>query len=176
MHASQVIILEGSATGALILVLANDKALARCSSDFLCSCFLFALLSCAGDGAPPYEDVVGPAQIPATQGSLVIGIEPQVQGTSKGPVSSVRVDETGVTLTIDGAEHTGVLYGAESWAGYDWYFIVSVAADGKNLARTALACSGGWLVLLFEENLTALPSEVLAMGRAPPPGSFGPSR
>lgn len=108
--------------------------------------------SAAEDGGLPGEDgpLVGP-----TSGSIAVDFQAtSVSGTGTTRLGPIAVTANAVDYTLLGVAHHGVAYQHHVWAGYTLYDIVSIAADGSDLAVTYLYCEGPGLPWAYTESFT----------------------
>lgn len=103
----------------------------------------------AEDGSLPGDDgpLVGP-----TSGSLAVAFEVDATGTGTIRLGQIAVGANAVATTLGGVAHVGIAYQHHVWAGYTLYDVVSVAADGSNLAVTYLYCQGTALPYAYTES------------------------
>ena len=103
------------------------------------------------DDAAPADDgpLVGP-----TSGSLTVDFQADVTGNGTTRLGPVTVATNVVDEALLGVAHVGVAYQHHIWAGFTLYDVVSIAADGSNLAVTYLYCQGTAFPYAYTESFT----------------------
>jgi hypothetical protein len=109
------------------------------------------------DGGTP-DDVLAPGDdgplVGPTSGQLAVDFQADVTGHGTTRLGDVTVATNVVDYTLVGAAHVGVAYQHHVWAGYTLYDVVSIAADGSDLAVTYLYCQGTGLPYAYTESYT----------------------